>query len=61
MNLLGESLRCFCAEESEEKVHEMGNKPPQVLQNQTLYNQKKALQTHNWNNIMQNTLLSAGG
>lgn len=60
MNLPGKSLRCFCAEKSEEKIHEMGKRNPQVLQNQTLYNQKKVFQIDNWNNIMQNTLPSAG-
>lgn len=60
MNLPGESLRCFFAEKSEEKIHEMGSRNPQVLQNQTLYNQKKVLQIHNWNNIMLNTLPTAG-
>lgn len=60
MNLSGKSLRCFCAEKSEEKINEMGKRNPQILQNQIMDNQNKVFQIDNWNNIMQNTLPSTG-
>lgn len=56
MNSPGESLSCFCAGKSEEKIHEMGKRNPPALQNQALHYQNKILQSNNWEIVMQHTL-----